>query len=62
MITPAHHPGAAGWGVSGVCVCVGGGGQRVTVNSYVSPPITASGTDKSILAAVMKKTLMHGHN
>lgn len=38
------------------------GSAGVTVNSYVSRPITASGTDKSILAGVMKKTLMHVHN
>lgn len=39
-----------------------GGSKGVTVNSYVSHPITASGTDKSILAGVMKGTLMHVHN
>lgn len=35
---------------------------EVNVNSYVSCPITATGTDKSILAGVMKETLMDVHN
>lgn len=36
--------------------------RGATVNSYVRRPITATGTYKSILAGVMKETLMHVHN
>lgn len=39
-----------------------GGSIGVNVNSYISCPITASGTDKSILAGVMKETLMDVYN
>lgn len=39
-----------------------GESKGVTVNSYVSRPITARGTDKFLLAGVMKDTLMHVHD
>lgn len=68
MGTAAHkscHPGRLLLGrerraVIIIVLLVGGGG--VTVNSYVSRPITAGGADKSILTGVMKGTLMHVHN
>lgn len=67
MGTAGHkswHPGCllgrARWSSSSLSSS-SGGSRGLIVNSYVSRPITASRTDKSILAGVMKGTLMHVH-
>lgn len=58
------HPGCllgkACWSFSSLSSS-SGESKGLTVSSYVNHPITASGTDKSILAGMMKGTLMHVH-
>lgn len=57
---PGCLPGKARWSSSSLSSS-SEGSKGLTVNSYVSRPITTSGTDKSILAGVMKGSLMHVH-
>lgn len=57
---PGCLPGKARWSSSSLSSS-SEGSKGLTVNSYVSRPITTSGRDKSILAGVMKGTLMHVH-